>query len=135
MLACKETAVLHFFALAACGRSLCWLLASCAEKSSNLWRPWLVLGRYSRFFCFQRVLLFTWFGRTGGRWPLCSVRFPTLAARAGGEGHEKPFWYYPDFSPAAGPGDLLALGRIGILSRSREPQPSADGCFWRFMRC
>jgi predicted membrane-bound mannosyltransferase len=45
-------------------------------------------------FCFTAILLFTWFGQN---WPVFADLLravPRLAARAGGEGHEKPFGYY-----------------------------------------
>jgi predicted membrane-bound mannosyltransferase len=62
------------------------------------------------------ILLFTWFGQHWSGLTDLVRAIPNFAARAGGEGHEKPFWYYivligGGWSGAA----LLALAGGGAL--------------------
>ena len=45
-------------------------------------------------FIFTAILLFTWFGRNWSVFTDLLHAVPRFAARAGGEGHEKPFGYY-----------------------------------------
>ncbi len=45
-------------------------------------------------FLFTAILLFTWFGRNWSVFADLLRAIPSFAARAGGEGHEKPFGYY-----------------------------------------
>jgi uncharacterized protein (TIGR03663 family) len=88
MLACKETAVIHFFAIGVAG--ICGWFLKPREKSP---RPIIVLTALGIFIVIT-ILLFTWFGQN---WPALADLFraiPRFAARAGGEGHEKPFGYY-----------------------------------------
>jgi len=108
MLACKETAVIHFFAIGS------------ALLGNGLWsartRPRFGIGRHvslsesgdvsphSEFlkltlvalgiFIFTAILLFTWFGQNWSVFTDLLHAVPRFAARAGGEGHEKPFGYY-----------------------------------------
>jgi uncharacterized protein (TIGR03663 family) len=88
MLACKETAVIHFFALAValmCG----WFL----QPREKFPAP-KILAASATAFIVTLVLLFTWFGRNWSVFSDLLRAVPHLAARAGGEGHEKPFGYY-----------------------------------------
>jgi len=88
MLACKETAVIHFFALGVAG--LCaWLLPP-REKFPAL----KVVAIALVSFLATAVLLFTWFGRNWSVFADLGRAIPRFAARAGGEGHAKPFGYY-----------------------------------------
>jgi len=88
MLACKETAVIHFFALGVAG--LCaWLL----PPRDKLPAPKVVAVALLALL-FVAVLLFTWFGRHWSVFADLVHAVPRFAARAGGEGHEKPFGYY-----------------------------------------
>ena len=88
MLACKETAVIHFFAIAA-ACLLGWRLM----PRTTFQKPWtwlLALG----VFLGTTVLLFSWFGfNWSGVSDLLHV-LPNVASRAAGQGHEKPFGYY-----------------------------------------
>jgi len=88
MLACKETAVIHFFALGVAG--ICgWFL-----KSREKFPPLKIVATAFGIFIVVAILLFTWFGQN---WPALADLFraiPNFAARAGGEGHEKSFGYY-----------------------------------------
>ena len=104
MLACKETAVIHFFALAAA-----LLVARLGTPGTGPARTadnpkpagtvpgapclktiFTALG----VFIFTALLLFTWFGRNWSVFADLLHAIPRFAARAGGEGHEKPFGYY-----------------------------------------
>jgi uncharacterized protein (TIGR03663 family) len=85
---CKETAAIHFFALgvaAAAG----WRLKPRAQ-----WPTLKVAAAALGVFVVAGILLFTWFGRNWGALTDLGRAIPHLAARAGGEGHEKPFGYY-----------------------------------------
>ena len=88
MLACKETAVLHLFALgvaAACA----WFLAP-REKAPTPRGVAVALATL----LVVAVTLFTWFGQNLGVFADLLNAVPHLVARAGGEGHAKPFDYY-----------------------------------------
>jgi uncharacterized protein (TIGR03663 family) len=88
MLAGKETAVIHFFALAVV--AVCaWVLPP-REKFPA---PKLVAGALV-VLVFVATILFTWFGRNWQVFADLLQAIPRFAARAGGEGHEKPFGYY-----------------------------------------
>jgi uncharacterized protein (TIGR03663 family) len=88
MLACKETAVIHFFALG--GVLICARLMNPREKL-----PAPKIGAAAlAVFVFTVILLFTWFGRNWTVFADLMHAIPRFAARAGGEGHEKPFDYY-----------------------------------------
>ena len=116
MLACKETAVIHFFAIAA-ACLLGWRLlprrsADCQsavspvgnrrattatepEQSQRPKRPQLRTCLIAlAVFLATTVLLFTWFGRNWSGLTDLFHAFPNNAARAAGQGHEKPFGYY-----------------------------------------
>jgi uncharacterized protein (TIGR03663 family) len=91
MLTCKETAPFHFLALAVAAIS-CRL--TYGQKKIRCRLPFkLVLAALAVFFA-TTVLLFTWFGRDPGVFADLIRAVPNFAARAGGEGHEKSFWYY-----------------------------------------
>jgi uncharacterized protein (TIGR03663 family) len=88
LLACKETAALHFFALgvaAVCG----WFLPPRAKLPSGK-----ILAPAAAVFVVVAILLFTWFGRNWGVLADLLRAVPHFAARAGGAGHQKPFGYY-----------------------------------------
>ena len=88
MLASKETAALHFFALGLAAVIGWQLHATGKIPPVKIWLATLIT------FLVGGVLLFTWFGQN---WSVLADLFraiPHLAARAGGEGHEKPFSYY-----------------------------------------
>jgi len=89
MLACKETAVIHFFALGL-GAAIClW-----ATKSKKYFiKAKLILTAFGSFFV-TTILLFTWFGQNWSALADLLRAIPNFAARAGGQGHEKSFLYY-----------------------------------------
>ena len=87
MLACKETAIIHFVALGVAA-----LVCLCLDK--NKIPPPRVWVAAVMVFLAAGFMLLTWFGQD---WPALVGLFraiPNLAARAGGQGHEKWFGYY-----------------------------------------
>ena len=88
MLACKETAVIHFFALGVA------LFFSQLPKPHRKFPPVKIVGTALAVFLVTTILLFTWFGRNWTVFADMLQAIPRFAARAGGEGHEKPFGYY-----------------------------------------
>jgi uncharacterized protein (TIGR03663 family) len=139
MLACKETAVIHFFALAvamfACRfgtpRTVPARTRGITQHDGTVpGVPSLkIIFSALAVFIFTVILLFTWFGRN---WPALADLFraiPHFAARAGGEGHEKPFWYYAALLGGGGSGGaflcLAALGILSVLISAKQPSQGA----------
>ena len=89
MLAGKETAIIHFFALAVAA-VICLWLAKQPEKIP----PAKMLLTASISFLAASILLFTWFGQNWSALADLFRAIPHFAERAGGQGHEKPFGYY-----------------------------------------
>lgn len=88
MLACKETAVIHFFALGVALLFGWWLKPRAKFPAPKILAMALVA------FLFTVMILFTWFGRNWSVFADLMHAIPRFAARAAGEGHEKPFSYY-----------------------------------------
>ena len=85
MLASKETAVLHFAALA--GAALLYWLWNLRRKSlRNLWRPWTLLTAILVFLLLS-VALFTWFGRS---WSALAALAPAAAELCGARRRRRP---------------------------------------------
>jgi uncharacterized protein (TIGR03663 family) len=99
MLANKETAGIHFFALA-CAALCGWLL-----KREKFPAPRIIATAFLVFVA-TTILLFTWFGQNWSALSDLAHAVSRFTARAGGEGHEKPFWYY---------GQVLGTGKSGYL--------------------
>lgn len=88
MLASKETAVIHFFALGVAGVAV-WLW-----KPDRKFPAPKILITGLLVFVVATILLFTWGGQN---WSALADLYRAIAhstARAGGQGHEKPFTYY-----------------------------------------
>lgn len=102
MLACKETALIHFFSAALAGLAYRRLDLR-GRGAIGLLRPKAVLLASATFLLIT-VMLFTWFGKNWMVLPALLQAVPDVLARAGGQGHQKAVWYY--FS-------LLATGRSG----------------------
>jgi uncharacterized protein (TIGR03663 family) len=124
MFACKETAMLHVFALAAaaCVFKLRNLRdTSCASFSS--WGPLLAaVGT----FLVSVVILFTWFGRNGMGLSALLRIVPDVLARAAGQGHQKAFWFYGQLLASGWSGGFLCiLACLGLLIsiRKRDASP------------
>lgn len=126
MLACKETAVLHFAALA--GAALVyWLWNTHRESLRHLWRPKALLAAIA-VFLLVGIALFTWFGTNWGALAALIRAVPNYAIRAGGDGHAKFFWYYTRLLAGGWSGGLIcAITCIGaaLALRRREASPFA----------
>jgi uncharacterized protein (TIGR03663 family) len=136
MLACKETAVIHFFALAvallvtrfgAPGTTPARAARIINPAGTVPGAPFLKILFAALFvFMFTAVLLFTWGGTSW--WALADIfrAIPNFAARAGGEGHEKPFWYYTALLGSGWSGGiLLAVAAIGGFHAIKKPASHA----------
>jgi uncharacterized protein (TIGR03663 family) len=119
MLAAKETAVLHFFALVAAALVFrLWNLRG--YQRSFAIRPRPVMAAVFTFLALI-VVLFTWFGRNWGAPAGLLHALPNLLARASGQGHEKPVWYFAQLLSGGWSGGLLlALAGIGFFLALRE---------------
>jgi uncharacterized protein (TIGR03663 family) len=124
MLASKETAVLHFFALGAA------LIAFTARNRTG--EAFGVRFRTRTFligtgtFLALSILLYTWFGRNWRALPALLYATPHLVSRAAGQGHEKPFWYFAQLmSRGWSGGILIALAVIGVAAAMRKREPAA----------
>lgn len=130
MLTTKETAVLHFGTLAVAALAYrVWNLrgkrvAGSLRPGSSL-RLRLLLAAVGAFTVIVATL-FTWFGRNG-RGLLDLLRMvPNVLARASGQGHEKPFWYYGQLLTGGWSGGvILAAACFGlfIILRKRDASP------------
>ena len=132
MLACKETAVIHFFAIAAAlilirfgtpvsGPVRSEMGAKHAGSETGV-PPVKIIFAATFTFLITAVLLFTWAGQN---WPALAdlVRaIPNFAARAGGQGHEKSFWYYVRLLAGGWSGaTVLVAAGIGLCRAFRSP--------------
>jgi predicted membrane-bound mannosyltransferase len=104
MFACKETAILHFVALAVA--ALAFRLQHRPAQSAD-WRGIFrqILAAIASFLVVI-VALFTWFDRSLKSLEALSHVVSNVLSRAAGQGHQQPFWYY---------GRLLAGGWSGGL--------------------
>jgi uncharacterized protein (TIGR03663 family) len=131
MLASKETAVLHFFALAAAALSF-WLW-NLRGKSLRSLRRSKALLLAAAVFLLLTAMLFAWFGSNGKAIAELLHAAPSLLARAGGEGHQKPSWYYARLLTGGWSGGVLCtLASIGFFqaTRKRTPSPYAFLAFY-----
>lgn len=124
MVACKETAILHFFALAAA--ALIFRMSnSRGNYSSRPLRIGPILAALASFLA-MIVLLFTWFGRNWKSLLALSHAIPDVLARAAGQGHEQPFWYFARLLVGGWSGGLLvwlACFGLFIALRKRDASP------------
>ena len=120
MLACKETAVLHFLALGLAA-AIGWRFHAGGNKCRRA-RAHGLTAR-AQLFLVTGILLFTWGGQN---WPALADLFraiPNFAARAGGQGHEKPFCYYAVLLAGGWSGAvILGLAALGMVRALRPPR-------------
>jgi uncharacterized protein (TIGR03663 family) len=124
MFACKETSVLHWFALAAAG-IVYWALNLRGKRSPGPWRSAPLFAALGTLVVLI-VLLFTGFGANWRSLAALTKLAPDVLSRAAGQGHEKAFWYYGKLLAGGWSGGvLLALACIGILItiRKRDDSP------------
>ena len=124
MLACKETAVLHFLALAAA--AIVFGFRNLRGTGQMLWIHRKTILAAALSFLLLSAALFTWFGRNWKALPALFHAAPDLFARAAGEGHEKSIWYFCRLLTGGWSGGLLvafaSLGLIIIFKR-RDASP------------
>ena len=133
MLACKETAVIHFFALAVAisavrlGAPI--FKSASQDKFQKLTEQETGVPAAKKIltavavFIFTSIVLFTWFGQNWTGFADLFRAIPHLAARAGGEGHEKPFWYYGKLLAGGWSGAvILGLATLGIFRALKSGQ-------------
>jgi len=131
MMASKETALLHFFALAAAA-VVYWRWNLRGKRLDIAWKPSAANAAAAAFLLLS-VLLFTWFGSNWSNLPALLHAVPNFFARAGGEGHQKPFWYYAQLLTGGWSGGVIvALACIGWLQsvRRRDPSPFSFLAFY-----
>jgi uncharacterized protein (TIGR03663 family) len=121
MLATKETAVIHF---AAFGVAAAWWLWATrrVDATRRDWRS-AVKPAVAAFVSFGCVLLalYSWGGRHWQGLLDLIHAVPHLASRAGGQGHEKPAWYYLALLGGGWSGaTVMALAIWGSASRREE---------------
>jgi uncharacterized protein (TIGR03663 family) len=124
MIACKETAVLHWAALSV-ATFVFWVWNLRGKRLAGSWRAAPLLAALGTFVVLA-ALLFTWFGRNWKGLTALSLVAPDALSRAAGQGHEKPFWYYGCLLTGGWSGGLLfALACIGFLItlKKREASP------------
>jgi uncharacterized protein (TIGR03663 family) len=112
MLAAKETAVIHFFALAVaavCGWA--WKARVNRNQSCTITPGTLALA--VAVFVVTTIFMFTWGGRNWEALTDLIRALPRFAKRAGGEGHEKPFWYYLVLLGGGWSGAILVTLAVG----------------------
>jgi len=126
MLASKETAVLHFFALAGAA-FVFWRWNLRGRNPGGLWRPGAALAA-AAIFLLLSIMLVTWFGSNWKALAALLHAFPNFLRRAGGEGHQKPFWYYAQLLAGGWSGALiLIMACIGFFQTLRKRDPSPYG--------
>lgn len=124
MLACKETAAIHF---AAFGFAMLWwpglLRRSEPRQFAQLTKP--LLAAFASF-CFVLFLLYTWGGFHFSGLADLARAVPNFTSRATGQGHEKPAWYYLVLLTGGWSGaGLIALAILGAFNRN-IPSPNAS---------
>jgi len=121
MLACKETAVIHFAALAVGALCVWWTRRS---APSGLRLRWIVIT--VGIFLAVCLALFTWLGREWSVLAAFTHVWPAYFARAHGAGHEKPFGYYARLVAGNGSGAMVcALACVGVWRTVRQRAGSA----------
>ncbi|MBS1804143.1 MAG: TIGR03663 family protein [Acidobacteria bacterium] len=122
MLASKETAVLHFFALMAA--AVVFWLWSRPEARARVWTRILLTGGGT--FLALSALLYTWFGENWRALPALLTATPHLLSRAAGQGHGKPLWYFGQLLVSGRSGGvLIALACLGFFAVMKRRDPSA----------
>jgi uncharacterized protein (TIGR03663 family) len=136
MLACKETAVIHFFALAVAllvtrfgtpASSPAWLEKMREPAKSVTGAPAArMVFTATMVFIVTVILLFTWAGKNWAALMDLLRAIPNFSSRAGGQGHEKLFWYYAALLAGGWSGAaILALAASGFLRVIQNPASGA----------
>lgn len=124
MFACKETAILNPIALAAAALVFrAW--NSRGTSFAKSFRPGPLLAALATFLTLT-VILFTWFGRNWNSLRALSHVATNVLARAAGQGHQQPFWYYGQLLTGGWSGGLLfalACAGVFIAIKKRDASP------------
>lgn len=124
MVACKETVIIHLFALTAAALVFkAWNLRR--NRFAQSLRHGPLLAAIATFLAVI-VLLFTWFGRNWKSLLALWHVAPNVLARAAGQGHEQPFWYFGKLLVGGCSGGLLvSLACLGlfIVFKKRDASP------------
>lgn len=126
MLACKETAVLQAAALAAA--ALCFWFFHLRGRSRFGW--WLLKAAMVSAVAFLLVslALWTWVGRNWSALTALPHAVPSLLARASGEGHQKPLWYFVLLLAGGWSGGMICLlAGVGFIQTAIKRDPTAYG--------
>jgi uncharacterized protein (TIGR03663 family) len=111
MLATKETCVIHFLALGVAALAFVWTRPQ--KPGASAVKPILAAAVV---FLLTVVPMFTWFGQNWRGLADLFRAIPSFTARAGGQGHEKPFWYYVGLLGGGWSGAALAsLAALGLF--------------------
>ena len=93
-----------------------------------VWQPKAALGCGCRFPVVEPRCSSPGLGVTWKALAALLHAVPSFLARAGGEGHQKPFWYYGQLLAGGWSGGLiLALACIGFFQSVRRRDPSPYG--------
>ena len=124
MVACKETAILHLFALTVAALVFnAWDLRGKSFTKSFRLSP--LLAGVSTFLALI-IILFTWFGRNWKSFFALWRVAPNVFARSTGQGHEHPFWYFGKLLISGWSGGLLVgLACFGLFIAFRKRDASA----------
>jgi predicted membrane-bound mannosyltransferase len=112
MLVAKEAAALHFAAL-----GLVAAFLYLARRRHIKWDSWLRPAVVAAaVFVLVSVALFSWFGANWHALSVLPVAARDVFARAAGEGHQKPVWYYAQLLAGGWSGWLVAgFAFLGLL--------------------
>ena len=134
MLASKETALLHFFALAIATVVFGFRNLHGTGQMRSIRLKTILAAAVS--FLLINAALFTWFGKNWKALPTLLHAAPNLLARAAGQGHEKPFWYFGRLLTSGWSGGLLvAFACLGlfIIFRRCEASPPQWLAYYGFL--
>ena len=116
MLACKETALLHFAAFGVAGLWWMFVRREAIDRRGLHWRALIRCGLIAlAAFVILVLALYTWGGQ---HWqgPLDLIRaIPRFASRASGEGHEKAFGYYFKLLAGGAGWTVLVFSIFGVI--------------------
>lgn len=132
MLACKETAVLHFFALGISALVVFRIRPAFPPRPASAWKAAFA----AVIFAGVVIALFTWFGNNWQGLASLPQCVPGFLRRAGGEGHEKPLWYFLALLGGGGREAFFWYWPRSVsdaLSVRMTPRGAGRVFSWRFM--
>jgi uncharacterized protein (TIGR03663 family) len=120
MLASKETAGIHFVTLGL-AVFIGWRFQTVRKlPPRRIWMTALIASLLST------ILLFTWGALNWSALVDLFRSIPNFAARAGGQGHEKSFWYYLSLLGGGWSGAIiLVVAAVGFFRALRHPSAKA----------